>query len=129
LPTDDAAAFDLIGLLVSGTNTFGIGLQFSEINISANGANLMSLSIFSIAVYCKGNGVSGTAYSAVKEQAGKYYNNYLIHACWTCLKRALNCKLSSSPIIFSINWKNLPNTIMLIPESLSLDGEKPANHK
>jgi len=63
---DDAAAFDPIGSLVNDTNIFGIGLQFSEINISANDANLMSLSTFSIAVYCKGNGASGTAYRAVK---------------------------------------------------------------
>ena len=76
LPADDAAAFNLIGSLVNGTNIFGIGLQFAEINISANDANLMSLSTFAISVYCKGNGASGTAYRAVKEQAGKYSNNH-----------------------------------------------------
>jgi len=53
LPADDAAAFDLIGSLVNGTNIFGIGLQFAEINISANDANLMSLSTFAISVYCQ----------------------------------------------------------------------------
>ena len=76
MPADDAAAFDLGGSLASGTNIFGIELQFAEINIPVNDANLMSLSTFAIAVYCNGNGASGTTYSTAKEQTGKFSNNH-----------------------------------------------------
>ena len=69
LPADDAAAFDLSGSLVNGTDVFSIELQFDGINTSASGANLMSLSIFAIAVYCNGNGASGTGYTVVTENA------------------------------------------------------------
>ncbi|MFP6689624.1 MAG: hypothetical protein VCD31_09940 [Alphaproteobacteria bacterium] len=62
--------------MVNGTNIFSIGLQFDGINTSTSGTDLMSLSIFAIAVYCNGNGASGTAYTVVTEQAGKYSNHH-----------------------------------------------------